>query len=346
MGAVSRNGAIALFIFCFGLFSLPHTAWTQAFDGCVRNIDNATVVVPASVEGIVADEAMEDGDEIAVFTSDSTCAGRGIWSGESLSIAVAGAGSQNPEGFASDEPLQFRVWDASSGTIYTSEVTYTPCDGSTPICMDEGLYKNNMLYSLSEIRSKSALPVELAAFQATVSGSGATLRWETASETNNAGFEIQHQAPQAGDGEWTRASFVEGHGTTSDDQQYAHRINDLRPGTHQFRLKQIDLDGNFEYSATVEAVVELQGPFELVAPYPNPFRQRATFTLMVAEAQQVDITAYNQLGQRVATLHRGTLEPDAEHTFRLAARRLSSGLYFIQIHGETFSTTERAVLVR
>jgi hypothetical protein len=289
---------------------------------------------------------MEAGDEIAVFTSDSTCAGRGVWGGESLSIAVAGAGSQNPEGFAPDEPLQFRLWDASSGTIYTSEVTYTPCDDSNPICMDEGLYKNNMLYSLSEIRSKSSLPVELMAFHATVSSSGATLHWETASETNNAGFEVQHQGPQAGDEEWARASFVDGHGTTNDAQRYTHRLNDLRPGTHRFRLKQIDLDGNFEYSATVEAVVEMEGPFELAAPYPNPFRQRATFTLLIAEAQQVDITAYNQLGQRVATLHRGTLEPNTEHSFRLTARHLSSGLYFIQIHGETFSTTERAVLIR
>lgn len=312
----------------------------------MRNIDNATVVVPASVEGLVDDEALEAGDEIAVFTSDSTCAGRGVWSGESLSIAVAGAGSQNPEGFATDEPLQFQMWDASSGTAYEAEVTYTPCDGSTPICKDDGLYKNNMLYSLSEIRSKSALPVELTTFQATVDGSGATLRWETASETNNAGFEVQHQGPRAGDGEWTRASFIDGHGTTNDAQQYTHRLPDLRPGTHKFRLKQIDLDGQFEYSATVEAVVALDGPFELAAPYPNPFRQRATFTLMIAEAQQVDITAYNQLGQRVATLHRGPLEPNTEHTFRLAARRLSSGLYFIQVHGETFSTTERAVLVR
>lgn len=325
-------------------FSPP--AWGQAFEGCVENIDNATVVVPQSVQADVGNAALEPGDEIAVFTEDGTCAGYGVWDEESLSIAAAGKDDRNPDGFDIDEKLHFRVWEASSGTVYEATVTYESCDGDNPLCSDSGQYQTNRLYSLQELEANTTLPVELMAFDATVEEDGALLQWETASETNNAGFEVQHRAPQAASDAWTRRAFVEGQGTTNEAQRYTHRLNDLAPGTHHFRLKQMDLDGGFEYSTAVEVEVTMSEPFELVAPYPNPFRQHATFTLRVAEAQHVNIMAYNQLGQRVATLHEGDLIPNTEHTFRLEGQQLSSGMYFIQIRGEQFSTTERAVLVR
>jgi hypothetical protein len=250
------------------------------------------------------------------------------------------------------------VWDASTGETHDADVAYATCADGDPLCQDDGLYANNMLYSLDQLETVTPLsddlPVELTTFEATVHGaakpssygSEAVLQWATASETDNAGFEVQHQAPDASEDEWTRVAFVEGHGTTNKTRRYSHRMQDLELGTHKFRLKQVDLDGSFEYTASVEAVVALAGSFDVVSPYPNPFRQRSTFTLTVAETQQVDVTAYNQLGQRVATLHNGELAPNTKHTFRLEADRLSSGMYFIQIRGEEFSAMERAILVR
>lgn len=358
MKVVSKKLPTALSLFSSGWLLLASMAWGQGFDGCTQNINNATIVVPASVQATVVGEAIEAGDEIAVFTDDGTCAGRGVWNDESMSIAAAGVDSQHPEGFSAGETLQFRVWDASSSETYEADVAYTPCADGAPICEDDGLYENNMLYSLEHIETVTTLgddlPVELVTFKATVHGSSkpsaygseAVLEWETASETANAGFEVQHRDPEAAEGTWNDVGFVEGHGTTTETHRYTHRLDDLKPGTHTFRLKQVDLDGSFSHSASVEAVVKLAGSFDIVAPYPNPFRQRATFTLTVAETQQVDVAAYNQLGQRVATLHDGELAPNTQHTFRLEANRLSSGMYFIQVRGEEFSTTERAVLVR
>ena len=358
MKVVSKSCALALSFLCAGWFVLAASAWGQGFDGCVQNINNATIVVPSSVQATVAGEAIETGDEIGVFTEDGTCAGRGVWNGESLSIAAAGVDSQTPDGFTAGDSLVFRVWDASTSETHDADVAYVTCADGDPLCKDDGLYENNMLYSLDQIETVTPLsedlPVELTSFEATVHGaakpssygSEAVLEWVTASETDNAGFEVEHQAPDAGDDEWARIAFVEGHGTTSETRRYSHRMQDLELGTHKFRLKQIDLDGSFEYTASVEAVVALAGSFNIVSPYPNPFRQRVTFTLTVAKTQQVDVTAYNQLGQRVATLHHGELAPNTEHTFRLEADRLSSGVYFIQIRGEEFSAMKRAILVR
>ena len=346
MWLVLRTFSLSLLLLCTTALLPARSAHAQGFDNCVQNINNATIVVPESIQATVGGDSLSVGDEIAVFTDDGTCAGHGVWNDESLSIAAAGTDSQNPVGFDPDEPITFRVWDASSSTVYEADVLYQTCDGSSPLCEDDGLYENNVLFSIAEMETVVTLPVELTAFDATLDGRTTVLQWATASESNNAGFEVQHRAPDATSGAWTNAGFVEGNGSTTEPKQYSHRLADLAPGTHTFRLKQMDLDGSFEYSESVELDVHMATPFELAAPYPNPFRQQATFSLRVAESQRVDIVAYNQLGQRVATLHDGALTPNTKHTFALAGQRLASGMYFIQVQGETFRATERAILVR
>lgn len=346
MQSLLRVFLLSLFLPCAAVLLFSRPAHAQGFEDCVQNINNATIVVPHSVQATVAGDSLSTGDEIAVFTDDGTCAGRGVWNDESLSIAAAGADSQHPVGFEPDEPITFRVWEASSSTVYEADVRYETCDGGNPLCEDDGLYQNNVLFSVVEMETVVTLPVELTAFDATVDGQATVLQWATASETNNAGFEVQHRTPDAAPDAWTTAGFVEGNGSTTEATEYTHRLDELTPGTHTFRLKQVDLDGSFEYSESVEVDVHMSAPFELAAPYPNPFRQQATFSLRVAESQRVGIVAYNQLGQHVATLHDGELTPNTKHTFALAGQRLASGMYFIQVQGETFRATERAILVR
>jgi hypothetical protein len=95
----------------------------------------------------------------------------------------------------------------------------------------------------------SALPVELMSFRTIVDNTDVTLHWQTASETNNAGFEIERQilgspdaSADASSTGWERLAFVEGHGTADVPQTYSYAIMDVVPGLHRFRLKQIDFD--------------------------------------------------------------------------------------------------------
>ena len=317
------------------------------FTGCLATTNNATIFIPDDVTSAVGgDGPLEMGDEVALFTDDGVCAGAAIWQDQSLVIAAAGTNAHEITGFDTGEPLTFRVWDASLSTEYEAEVLYETCDGSNPLCQDDGLYEDNVLFNLSEVETVVALPVELTTFDATTDGSSMMLRWETASEVDNTGFEVQHRAPDAVPDAWANAGFVEGNGNTTESKQYSYRLDDLAPGTHTFRLKQMDRDGSFDYSESVEIDVQMATAFELEAPYPNPFRQQATLALRVAESQHVDIVAYNQLGQHVVTLHGGDLEPNTKHLFRLAGQRLASGMYFIRIQGEAFNATERITLVR
>lgn len=185
------------------------------------------------------------------------------------------------------------------------------------------------------------IPVELTTFEAITNGSTVTLNWATASETNNAGFEVQLQQGET----WDVLGFVDGHGTTTEAQDYSFNV-DLVPGTYSFRLKQIDYDGQFEYFGNVEATVGTPGTHMLSSVYPNPFNPRASFDLSVAQAQDVSVELYNVLGQRVATLFEGTLEAGATQTFTIDGSGLATGSYIVRVNGERFNETRRVTLLK
>jgi hypothetical protein len=171
------------------------------------------------------------------------------------------------------------------------------------------------------------------------------LQWTTASETNNAGFEVQMRSGT--DGPFAAQGFIEGHGTTTEAQEYRYRIERLAPGTYVFRLKQIDFDGAFEFSPEVEVTLALTAPYVLSEAYPNPIRQRGELALSVREAQHVRAEVFDVLGRRVAVLHDGTLSANRPHQLRLNSAQLSgSGLYLVRVVGERFAATRRFTLLR
>ncbi len=196
---------------------------------------------------------------------------------------------------------------------------------------------------------EAPLPIELEGFGAVVDGGDIHLTWRTASETNNAGFEVQHRSGRAGAATpdaYTALGFVEGHGTTSQAQSYAWNVAAADPGWHQFRLKQLDLDGSVAYSPVVEVFVELPTAYVLSEAWPNPFNPQTQFTLMVKQPQQVRLAVYNTLGQEVALLHEGLLAAEEVHTFRFEAGALPSGLYLYRAAGEHFIATRTMVLAK
>jgi hypothetical protein len=188
------------------------------------------------------------------------------------------------------------------------------------------------------------LPVELAAFAATADAGDVVLTWQTASETNNAGFSVEQQR---GSGEWTEVAFVDGAGTTTEAQTYRHRVAQAGYGQHAFRLRQVDFDGTAALSEAVEIAVGLARPYALDA-YPNPFRagMGATVDVAVREAQDVTVAVYDVLGRRVAVLHDGPVEAGTTERLTLTGRGLASGVYLVRVQGERFQAVRRLTLVR
>ena len=190
----------------------------------------------------------------------------------------------------------------------------------------------------------ATLPVELTAFEAVASGGSVELVWQTASEKDNAGFQVEMR--QAGEFAFNVLSFVEGQGTTSEAASYRYRTSDLDPGQYTFRLRQVDRDGTASYSAEVEATVELAEAYVLESAYPNPFNPQATVRFAVREAQKVRVELYDMLGRRVQVLFDGTTPANQMQSVRIDGSRMASGTYVVRLVGRTFSRAQTVTLVK
>ena len=188
----------------------------------------------------------------------------------------------------------------------------------------------------------NSLPVELTGFTATASGETVALDWTTASETNNAGFDVERSA----NGEaFTGIDFVAGAGTTSDPQTY--RFVDQEPpfsSTVQYRLRQVDLDGTFEYSETV-TVKRMPEAFALLPSAPNPFRSTARLRYELPDAASVSLQVYDLLGRRVRTLVNAE-QAAGRYTATLDGSRLAPGTYFVRLRAGEHMQTQSVTLVR
>ncbi len=193
------------------------------------------------------------------------------------------------------------------------------------------------------------VPVELVSFNAENKEGGITLRWQTATETNNSGFEIQRNedSPLPG-GErkgWVSISFVEGGGTTTKPKSYSFVDENVSTGVYKYRLKQIDFDGTVSYSSEIE--VEVTGPkdFALYQNYPNPFNPSTTIKFALPVKTNLTIAIYNSIGEKVAEVFSGELET-GYHEVKFNAEKLSSGVYIYRIESEKFISSKKMLLLK
>jgi hypothetical protein len=188
---------------------------------------------------------------------------------------------------------------------------------------------SSALYSPGENPSGDPLPVEFGSFDAVRDGRDVVLQWTTLTETNNSGFGVEQEV----DGRFEEIRFVPGAGTTTEQRSYRVRLPDPGPGTHTYRLRQVDTDGSTRLSQVRRVTVPLQTAARVVIVGSNPFRADTALELRVRRTQSVTAALYNVLGQRVRILHDGTVPAGEPVRLRVDGDGLPSGLYFYRIVG-------------
>jgi len=194
------------------------------------------------------------------------------------------------------------------------------------------------------------VPVELTSFSATTIGSKVKLIWNTATEINNYGFEVERYALSAERQAWEKIGFVNGNGNSNSPKDYSF-VDDFagkpayRTGRYSYRLKQIDNDGQFEYSKTIEVDMNGVKKYELTQNYPNPFNPTTTISYMLPQTGMVRLTLYNILGQEIRTLVNEVKEAGT-HTFNFDASELNSGMYIYRIESGSFTQTKKMTFVK
>jgi hypothetical protein len=199
--------------------------------------------------------------------------------------------------------------------------------------------------SFTTTKNESALPVELTSFTYNVFDKrNVKLLWETASELNNSGFEIERTP--ANKDEWTKIGFKEGRGTTSNTTNYSFEDRNLISGNYNYRLKQIDYNGNFTYLALAgEVIVSTPAKFDISQNYPNPFNPVSKVNFDLPEDAFVSIQIYDMTGRNVKTIY-NQFTTAGYHTAVIDASSLTSGVYFYKFTTPKFSKVMKMVVVK
>jgi len=277
-----------------------------------------------------------------------------------------------------------RYWTVSTSGItsqsYDASFTYVPGDvAGTEASLYGGAYSGPAWILLSAVNTgthsfsgsgftsapiyftageSSALPVEMASFTASMqSTNSAILKWSTATEVNNNGFEIERRAAnselltanskQSIVNSWQKIGFVVGAGTSNSPKEYSFTDQGLAPGVQIYRIKQIDNDGAFKYSASaqVDAGVAAKS-FQLLGNYPNPFNPTTEIRFSVPENGFASLKVYNILGQEVTTLFNGIAQSGHYIAATFNTGSFASGVYFSRLEYGGKSLVQRMLLTK
>ena len=202
----------------------------------------------------------------------------------------------------------------------------------------------NSLYVIVDYNAP--IPVELTSFAANVVGETIQLAWETATETNNKGFEVERSSDKE---TFTQIGKIDGHGTTAEKQSYNFTDHNATSGTYYYRLRQVDFDGTSTYSDVVE-VEFIPTEYSLGQNYPNPFNPSTKVKFAVPVESKVTVTLYNMLGQKVKELVAAQYNVGL-HEVELNASDLASGMYIYSItaqgvDGSNFVDTKKMMLMK
>ncbi|HMQ70590.1 MAG TPA: choice-of-anchor J domain-containing protein [Ignavibacteria bacterium] len=193
------------------------------------------------------------------------------------------------------------------------------------------------------VEGQGLLPVELSSFVSVVTNNNVTLNWSTASETNNSGFDIERSNAT---GEWSKAGSVTGNGTTELTSNYSFTDRNLNSGIYNYRLKQIDYNGNFEYfNLSNEVNVGVPSQFELSQNYPNPFNPSTSINFELPFDGKVSLKVFDMSGKEVSTLV-NEVKAAGYYTYSFNASGLTSGIYFYTLNSNNFSSTKKMLLIK
>ena len=176
------------------------------------------------------------------------------------------------------------------------------------------------------IQDNSAAPVELFSFTAELVNSSVELKWSTATEVNNYGFDVERNS---GNG-WGKIGFVAGHGNSNSPKNYTFIDNSITNANGlQYRLRQIDNNGDFEYSNKVQ-VTSVSSNSELSQNFPNPFNPTTSIRYYISKNSFVKLTVYDMLGREVRSLVSG-IKDQGNYSVEFNGNNLPSGVYMYRL---------------
>ncbi len=280
---------------------------------CSGNVSIITMQAhPGTVTGSTVRLDIKNANCDTVWTVPSTTLTSG-----SMVVFDISTGSGTSRYVKLDSIYSFHVSTLSGSAIFRANSLGPIIDGCYMLASCTCISSADLMFTV-DIEA-AILPVELTTFTATPNRGDVLLNWETASETNNLGFEVQHSA----DGrQWKKIGFAAGQGTANQPTDYRFKDeNPLIGEQNYYRLQQQDVDGTFEYSLVRTA--RLIDPGKRPTLYPSP---AGPVIYLNGLSQPTEISVVDQSGQElIRTFTEGRIDIEA----------LSSGVYYLSILGKS-----------
>jgi hypothetical protein len=228
------------------------------------------------------------------------------------------------------------LYNNSVDTIYAQNNYWGTED---TLMMEERIFHYNDNNNLGPvIFMPGIVPVELSSFSTAVMNNSVLIRWQTASELNNLGFELfRNNEP---------LTFIPGFGTTTEPKEYFYSDNNLSPGKILYKLLQIDFDGTKTILREVEVEIgHLPFEYSLKQNFPNPFNPSTRISFSLPEPGNVKIRIFNLLGEEVALLVNRLYEA-GNHHLDFSAANLPNGIYVYQMISENYTISRKMTLIK
>jgi hypothetical protein len=266
------------------------------------------------------------------------------------SIVLDGQGSIDPN-MPCDRIVSY-LWDINNDSNFGDLTGPNPTlVVSSPIFQVGRMYLirlrvTDLLGLLSNISETTLLvqdpvPVELSSFIAKVEGTTVILNWRTETESNNYGFEIERSIKD----NFEKIGFVFGAGNSNSPKEYTFTDNNLVGGSKfLYRLKQIDADGEIEFSSSLEVEV-FPNQYELIQSYPNPANPSTKIMFSLPYETELKILLYNMLGESIRTIAEGKYDAGF-YQVELLMNDLASGVYIYKLESKDFVSTKKLILLK
>ncbi len=212
---------------------------------------------------------------------------------------------------------QNHCFAATAGKVY-----YLVVDGNGGL---ESSFYVNSTYGVI-----NTLPIELVSFKGNCNGTTKTFTWQTASETNNNYFTLEHSKDAV---EYSVISNVNGSGTSTINNSYSTSFTESEIDFKYYRLKQTDYDGKYTYSNIIS--VECNGELPVYSNinlYPNPTNNQLNINLGLTIEGKYFISIRNVLGQEIKTIN---YFKSVNNDISIFTDELSNGIYFLKINDVT-----------
>jgi hypothetical protein len=245
---------------------------------------------------------------------------------------------ENPN-FDRTSTVSLGRWNSSSWDIYYGGFGYS---GPGPYTVSVSQLSN---FGKFIIGNPGALPVDMVYFISTLTNNSVLLSWQTSFELNNSGFRVYRKSIKNGS-EWMDIGFVPGKGNTNNETEYTFTDSKLETGNYNYRLKQTDHNGNFEYFS-LPNTVEIGKPkiSELLQNYPNPFNPVTKIDYYLSENGLVKIEIFDVTGKEVSMLVNEYKEAGFYYT-EFNGSNFASGFYFYRISAGSYTAIKKMIILK